>query len=238
METEDNYQHIANSQNFETPKQVMEAVRGKEDRPPHTVKYKSTTEYYTHEEGEAALLEIILNEATVSNKHKKNKSSEGIIENSTKTGGKGKKGKVTSLLNLSQDGKQENLRRMLWEELTRISHHNAPWLVGGDFNVILYPNENQGGDLRRMGPMDDFNEMMIDTGLVDAGFEGDPSPGPIKEFGKDWIECYTPKNGLRPSTLLGFCTFQDGCQIITPSSLMPLKLRTNGHLPSDSRICG
>ncbi|KAL0293122.1 UNVERIFIED_CONTAM: hypothetical protein Sradi_6955400, partial [Sesamum radiatum] len=92
METEDIYQHIANSQNFETPKQVMEAVRGKEDRPPHTVKYKSTTEYYTQEEGEATQLEIILNDATVSNKHKRNKSSEGIIENSTKIGGKGNHG--------------------------------------------------------------------------------------------------------------------------------------------------
>ncbi|KAL0440674.1 UNVERIFIED_CONTAM: hypothetical protein Sradi_0006300 [Sesamum radiatum] len=73
----------------------------------------------------------------------------------------------------------------------------CPMAVGGDFNVILHPNENQGGDLRRMGPMDDFNEMMIDSGLVDAGFEGTPSPGPIKEFGKDWIEYYIPKNGRR-----------------------------------------
>ncbi|KAL0383083.1 UNVERIFIED_CONTAM: hypothetical protein Scaly_0595600 [Sesamum calycinum] len=48
-------------------------------------------------------------------------------------------------------------------------------MVGmGDFNVILHPNENQGGDMRRMGPIDDFNDMMIDTGLMDVGFEGDP----------------------------------------------------------------
>ncbi|KAL2237563.1 UNVERIFIED_CONTAM: hypothetical protein Sindi_0948000 [Sesamum indicum] len=65
-------------------------------------------------------------------------------------------------------------RRILWDELTRISHQNVPWLVGGDFNAILHPNENQGGDMRRIGSMDDFNDMMSDTGLIDAGFEGEP----------------------------------------------------------------
>ncbi|KAL0297837.1 UNVERIFIED_CONTAM: hypothetical protein Scaly_3081700 [Sesamum calycinum] len=67
-----------------------------------------------------------------------------------------------------------NSRRLLWDELTSISNLHAPWLVGGDFNVILHPNENQSGDMRRMGPSDDFNDMMIDTRLMDAGFEGDP----------------------------------------------------------------
>ncbi|XP_011081406.1 uncharacterized protein LOC105164454 [Sesamum indicum] len=65
-------------------------------------------------------------------------------------------------------------RRILSDELTRISHQNVPWLVGGDFNAILHPNENQGGDMRRIGSMDDFNDMMFDTGLIDAGFEGEP----------------------------------------------------------------
>ncbi|KAL0454907.1 UNVERIFIED_CONTAM: hypothetical protein Slati_0829900 [Sesamum latifolium] len=67
-----------------------------------------------------------------------------------------------------------NPRRIRWEELTWISNQVAPWLIGGDFNVILHPNENQGGDMRRTGPMDDFNDMMFDTGLIDAGFEGEP----------------------------------------------------------------
>ncbi|KAL2243771.1 UNVERIFIED_CONTAM: hypothetical protein Sindi_0495100 [Sesamum indicum] len=61
-------------------------------------------------------------------------------------------------------------RRILWDELTWISNQNVPWLVGGDFNAILHSNEIQGGDMRRSGSMDDFNEMMFDTGLIDAGF--------------------------------------------------------------------
>ncbi|KAL0462804.1 UNVERIFIED_CONTAM: hypothetical protein Slati_0168000 [Sesamum latifolium] len=66
-----------------------------------------------------------------------------------------------------------NPRRILWEELVKLSNQDIPWIVGGDFNVILHPNENQGGDMQRLGPMDDFNDMMLDTGLIDAGFEGD-----------------------------------------------------------------
>ncbi|KAL0400375.1 UNVERIFIED_CONTAM: hypothetical protein Sradi_2380800 [Sesamum radiatum] len=68
----------------------------------------------------------------------------------------------------------ENPRRILWVKLVKFSNQDVPKIVGGDFNVILHPNENQCGDMKRLGPMDDFNDMMSDTGLIDAGFEGDP----------------------------------------------------------------
>ncbi|KAK4390395.1 hypothetical protein Sango_2102800 [Sesamum angolense] len=92
-----------------------------------------------------------------------------------------------------------NPRRLLWEELTSISNQHAPWLVGGHFNVILHPNENQGVDMRRMGPIDDFNDMMIDTGLMDAGFEGHPFTWTNKRvwkrldrvlYSKEWTDTY------------------------------------------------
>ncbi|KAL0430782.1 UNVERIFIED_CONTAM: hypothetical protein Sradi_0704200 [Sesamum radiatum] len=67
----------------------------------------------------------------------------------------------------------KNPRRNLWEKLVKLSNQDAPWIVGGDFNVILHPNENQGGDIQRMGPMEDFYDMITDTGLIDAGFEGE-----------------------------------------------------------------
>ncbi|KAK4383932.1 hypothetical protein Sango_3107000 [Sesamum angolense] len=93
-----------------------------------------------------------------------------------------------------------NPRRLLWEELTSISI-STPHGSWGDFNVILHPNENQGGDMRRVGPIDDFNDMMIDTGLMDAGFEGDPFTWTNKRVWKRLTEFYTPKNGLIPKTL-------------------------------------
>ncbi|KAL0420356.1 UNVERIFIED_CONTAM: hypothetical protein Slati_3058500 [Sesamum latifolium] len=92
---------------------------------------------------------------------------------------------------------KRNSRRILWEELTWLSTQDVPWLVGRDFNVILHPNENQGGDLSRMGPMDDFNDMVSDTGLIDAGFEGEPFTWINKRiwkrldrvlYGKEWAK--------------------------------------------------
>ncbi|KAL0319577.1 UNVERIFIED_CONTAM: hypothetical protein Sradi_5219200 [Sesamum radiatum] len=74
---------------------------------------------------------------------------------------------------------------------------DVPWLVGGDFNVILHSNENQGGDMSRMGPIDDFNDMVSDIGLIDAGFEGEPFTWTNKRiwrrldrvlYSKEWTE--------------------------------------------------
>ncbi|KAL0287132.1 UNVERIFIED_CONTAM: hypothetical protein Sradi_7130600 [Sesamum radiatum] len=92
-----------------------------------------------------------------------------------------------------------NPRRNLWEELVKLSNQDAPWIVGGDFNVISHPNENQGGDIQRMGPMEDFNDMMTDTGLIDAGFEGEPFTWTNKRiwrrldrvlYSKEWAEIF------------------------------------------------
>ncbi|KAL0448790.1 UNVERIFIED_CONTAM: hypothetical protein Slati_1435400 [Sesamum latifolium] len=92
-----------------------------------------------------------------------------------------------------------NPRRILWEELVKLSNQSVPWIVGGDFNVILHPNENQGGDMQRLGPMDDFNDMMSDTGLIDAGFEGEPFTWTNKRvwrrldrvlYSKEWAETF------------------------------------------------
>ncbi|KAK4384507.1 hypothetical protein Sango_3054000 [Sesamum angolense] len=53
--------------------------------------------------------------------------------------------------------------------------------------------------MRRMGPSDDFNDMMIDTRLMDAGFEGDPYTWTNKRvwkrldrvlYSKEWTDTY------------------------------------------------
>ncbi|KAL0281974.1 UNVERIFIED_CONTAM: hypothetical protein Sangu_2978900 [Sesamum angustifolium] len=99
------------------------------------------------------------------------------------------------------------------------------------------PNENQGGDLRRMGPMDDLNEMMIDTGLVDAGFEGDPFTWTNKRvwkrldrvlYSKEWVETFNTTRVLHLPRRL------------SDHHLLFIDAQTEnkGHLPSDSRICG
>ncbi|KAL0386457.1 UNVERIFIED_CONTAM: LINE-1 reverse transcriptase [Sesamum latifolium] len=78
---------------------------------------------------------------------------------------------------------------------------------GRGLQCHLHPNENQGGDMQRLGPMDDFNDMMSDTGLIDAGFEGERSPGPTKEFGEDLTESFILRSGLKHLTSLELCTY-------------------------------
>ncbi|KAL0289911.1 UNVERIFIED_CONTAM: hypothetical protein Sradi_7062600 [Sesamum radiatum] len=89
-----------------------------------------------------------------------------------------------------------------------------------------------------MGPMEDFYDMITDTGLIDAGFEGEPFTWTKKESGKDLTEFFIPKNGLRHSTSLEWRTYQEGCLTTTRSALKRLKLKTRSHRHLDSKICG
>ncbi|KAK4384003.1 hypothetical protein Sango_2738600 [Sesamum angolense] len=67
-----------------------------------------------------------------------------------------------------------NPRRALWEELKRLSLNKVPWIVGGDFNIMLHTHENRGGTISTLGSIEDFNDMVLDRGLTDAGFEKEP----------------------------------------------------------------
>ncbi|KAK6146196.1 hypothetical protein DH2020_020065 [Rehmannia glutinosa] len=65
-------------------------------------------------------------------------------------------------------------RRDLWNDLKSFttSTSTIPWLVGGDFNCFLSPEERTGNHTNRTLDMIDFGQMISDCGLVDAGFEG------------------------------------------------------------------
>ncbi|EOY26489.1 Uncharacterized protein TCM_028259 [Theobroma cacao] len=61
----------------------------------------------------------------------------------------------------------------LWIVLRSLSVDiRVPWLVGGDFNVILNRAERLYGASPHAGSMDDFAATLLDYGLVDGGFEG------------------------------------------------------------------
>ncbi|EOY17304.1 Uncharacterized protein TCM_036457 [Theobroma cacao] len=51
---------------------------------------------------------------------------------------------------------------------------HALWLVGGDFNIILKREERLYGAMPHSGSMEDFVATLVDYGLVDGGFEGNP----------------------------------------------------------------
>ncbi|KAL2248352.1 UNVERIFIED_CONTAM: hypothetical protein Sindi_2687500 [Sesamum indicum] len=60
----------------------------------------------------------------------------------------------------------KNPRRALWEELKRLSLNKVPWTVGGDFNTMLHTHENQGGTISSLGSIEDFNDMVLDSGFT------------------------------------------------------------------------
>ncbi|XP_073129053.1 uncharacterized protein [Henckelia pumila] len=64
------------------------------------------------------------------------------------------------------------LRRDLWASLLQVKPDGGPWLVGGDFNVVRDASECLGSSGGRQFPMDEFNHFVLESALVDAGFEG------------------------------------------------------------------
>ncbi|XP_073154233.1 uncharacterized protein [Henckelia pumila] len=64
------------------------------------------------------------------------------------------------------------VRRDLWASLLQVKPDTGPWLVGGDFNVVRDASECLGSSGGRQLPMDEFNDFILESALVDAGFEG------------------------------------------------------------------
>ena len=64
-------------------------------------------------------------------------------------------------------------RRELWHQLNCIaSSMHDPWLVGGDFNSILYAEEKRGGSQLSSGICPIFNSWFYANQMVDLPFNG------------------------------------------------------------------
>lgn len=67
---------------------------------------------------------------------------------------------------------QAKNRMELWSELSIIAPNvNDPWIVGGDFNAILYKEEKCGGARKAIG-CKKFGAWMKDCAMEDMGFVG------------------------------------------------------------------
>lgn len=66
-----------------------------------------------------------------------------------------------------------NVRRFLWNYLGQlVKSIKAPWLVGGDFNSILYTSERRGGSTYSTGVCSLFNNWLYSNRLYDLQYKG------------------------------------------------------------------
>ncbi|KAL6582737.1 hypothetical protein OROMI_004815 [Orobanche minor] len=67
-------------------------------------------------------------------------------------------------------------RRDLWDDLLSVSQNQVPWMVGGggDFNIILQPEEKKGGAGPIQSDMEEFSDCLLNCNLSDVGFTGTP----------------------------------------------------------------
>ncbi|EOY17513.1 Uncharacterized protein TCM_036737 [Theobroma cacao] len=66
-------------------------------------------------------------------------------------------------------------RTPLWNCLRNLAADmEGPWIVGGDFNIILKREERLYGADPHEGSIEDFASVLLDCGLLDGGFEGNP----------------------------------------------------------------
>ncbi|XP_071681350.1 uncharacterized protein [Lolium perenne] len=67
------------------------------------------------------------------------------------------------------------LRHRTWDVLRYLrSQDNLPWLCAGDFNEILLPEEQMGGNPRADVQMQSFRDCLADCELTDLGYKGYP----------------------------------------------------------------
>ncbi|KAL2240878.1 UNVERIFIED_CONTAM: hypothetical protein Sindi_0729000 [Sesamum indicum] len=123
--------------------------------------------------------EPILEDSTMCNKLKRNNSIENSSLKIGKGGGKSKNNKGNSTTRTLPKRHTRNPRRALWEELKRLS-----------------PTR---GTISSLGSIEDFNDMVWDSGLTDAGFEGEPFTSTNKRvwrrldrvlYSQEWAELF------------------------------------------------
>ncbi|KAL6523070.1 hypothetical protein OROMI_031418 [Orobanche minor] len=64
--------------------------------------------------------------------------------------------------------------RDLWDDLLSVSQNQVPWMVGGDFNIILQPEEKKGGAVPIHSDIEEFNDCLLNCKLHDGGYTGTP----------------------------------------------------------------
>lgn len=68
-----------------------------------------------------------------------------------------------------------SLKRQFWDDLNTIGDtFTGAWLMVGDFNAVLDPQDKLGGNQVATSSMDGFRHMIDTNGLIDVGYCGHP----------------------------------------------------------------
>lgn len=62
-------------------------------------------------------------------------------------------------------------RISLWHDLNQFDHRE-PWMISGDFNVVLSKEEKLEGNQININDVNDFQNMINASGLTDGGYIG------------------------------------------------------------------
>ncbi|KAF5468190.1 hypothetical protein F2P56_012365 [Juglans regia] len=113
---------------------------------------------------------------------------------------------------------------------------SCPWLLMGDFNEILEPNEKRGGNRRSEGLMEHFRAALIDCNLQDLGF----SRGPYFTWcnGREGEGCIWERLDrclASPDWVEAFPNFQVSHGSVSYSDHLPIWLNTEGVSQYDRR---
>lgn len=65
-------------------------------------------------------------------------------------------------------------RQELWRGIRNIAGTSIPWAIGGDFSIIAEVAEADGGAAPNINAINDFGSCIMDSGLVDVGYQGHP----------------------------------------------------------------
>lgn len=86
-------------------------------------------------------------------------------------------------------------RRSFWQEIKEdIPPASTPWLVIGDLNEVVSPSEKKGGRPFNASQALHLNQFIDKAGLIDLGFNGNPSGKEPKRSWKDWTGPWQMQN--------------------------------------------
>ncbi|XP_031124299.1 uncharacterized protein LOC116026992 [Ipomoea triloba] len=120
-------------------------------------------------------------------------------------------------------GCPERVRRSeSWNLLKQLAVRNSlPWVVLGDFNDILYPNEKRGGNPQPRRLIEGFSDTVETSGLRDFKFEGYQYTWEQSKGTPNWVEAKLDR----------ILTSDTWCELFPSAKATSVIVSKSDHLP-------